>query len=311
MIPFHIDHGHLPRASSLTDFLGQWEGSPYVIAPLAVVVCVYLFGMWRLQRRTKYTVPSRNKKVFFAVGISSLVLALMSPIHVYAEELFFFHMIQHLLIMMVAAPFILLSEPLAVYLWALPDSPRHTVGKALSRTGVLRWLLRGATTPLVAWLVYVVVIWAWHAPVPYSEASANEGIHSLEHLTMFLGGLLFWWPVIGPAPVRSQLPYPMRFLYLFLALFQNIVLAAILTFADAPLYEYYEGAPQHWGIGPDVDQQMGGIIMWIPGAMMYFVAAAILFFRWLSQEEREAARWASGQERRRLYLIAKIEEDPN
>ena len=107
----------------------------------------------------------------------------------------------------------------------------------------------------------------------------------------------------------------MRFLYLFLALFQNIVLAAILTFAEAPLYEYYQGTPRHWGIGPDVDQQMGGILMWIPGAMMYFVALAILFFRWLSQEEREAARWVSSEEKRRLYLmaqgLAKVDEDNN
>ena len=304
MALLHIGHEHLARATSLLDFLEQWELSPYVLVPLAAILGAYLFGTWRLERRSKYPVVRSGRTLLFAGGFLALALALVSPIDVYAGDLFFMHMIQHLLLMMVAAPLLLLASPMAVYLWALPEAVRRRVGRTLSMSGVLRWILKGATVPVAAWLVYVVVIWVWHAPAAYNESLVSEGVHALEHLTMFGAAVLFWWPVIGPAPIRSHLAYPLRFLYLFLALFQNIVLGAILTFADAPVYSYYESTPDHWGVSADLDQQLGGILMWIPGAMMYFTALSILFFSWLSQEERQNARWAADEEKRRRYYRA-------
>lgn len=187
-------------------------------------------------------------------------------------------------------------------LWDLIRGVRHWLGGTVNRSGVLRRILRGATVPIIAWLIFVVTIWVWHTPAVYNAALASEGVHALEHLTMFGAAVVFWWPVVGPAPIRSYLPYPMRFLYLFLALFQNIILGAILTFGDAPVYSHYENAPAHWGIDSAFDQQLGGILMWIPGAMMYFTAMAILFFAWLEQEERQSAKWQKAQEARRRYL---------
>ena len=302
MVLLHIGHEHLPRATSLVDFLQRWELAPYILIPLAAILGAYLLGRWRLAHRSKYQVVPFGRTLLFAGGFLALTLALVSPIDVYAGDLFFMHMIQHLLLMMVATPLLLLAGPVAVFLWALPEAIRYPLGKALSRNGVLRRVLMGVTVPVIAWLLYVAVIWVWHVPVVYDEALGREGVHIVEHLAMFGAAVFFWWPVIGPAPIRSHFPYPLRLLYLFLALFQNIVLGAILTFADSPVYAHYEDAPDHWGLGADQDQQLGGVLMWIPGAMMYFTALAVLFYIWVAQEERRIARWAVDEEKRRRYL---------
>ena len=302
MVLLHIGHEHLSRATSFSDFLTKWELSPYVLIPLAAILGAYLVGSWRLSSRTKYPTATGARDLLYFGGFAALLVALVSPIGVYARDLFFMDMVQHLLLMMVAAPLLLWASPMANILWAFPQGVRHWLGGTVNRSGVLRRILQGATVPIIAWLIFVVTIWVWHAPATYNAALASEGVHTLEHLTMFGAAVVFWWPVIGPAPIRSYLPHPLRFLYLFLALFQNIILGAILTFGDAPVYSHYENAPAHWGIDSAFDQQLGGILMWIPGAMMYFTAMAILFFAWLEQEERQSAKWQKAQEARRRYL---------
>jgi len=302
MILFHVGHDHLPRASTFVEFLQRWDLAPYILIPLAIIWGAYLLGLWRLSRRTKYRVVHLGNSLFFVGGGVVLTLVLVSPIDVYGGDLFFMHMIQHLSLMMVAAPLLLLAAPMAVFLWAFPRTIRHQLGRIFTPNGVLRRVLTGVTVPVIAWLFYVAAIWAWHIPTVYDKALEQEWVHISEHLVMFGAAVIFWWPVIGPPPIRSHLPYPFRFLYLFLALFQNIVLAAILTFADAPVYAHYEDSPEHWGLGGDVDQQLGGILMWLPGAMMYFTALGILFYLWVSQEEREIAHQSIGAEKRRRYL---------
>ena len=231
--------------------------------------------------RTKYTPPGMLRDLLYLAGILALALALLSPIDVYAGDLFFMHMVQHILLMMAAPPLLQLANPMSRILWAFPRGIRRRIGGTLNSAGVLRLALQGVTVPVIAWLIFVVTIWVWHTPALYNAALASEGMHVLEHLTMFAAAIVFWWPVIGPAPVRSKMPHPLRFLYLFLALFQNIILGAILTFAQGPVYAYYEGTPGHWGFNGAQDQQLGGVLMWIPGTMMYFTALALLFFAWL------------------------------
>ena len=302
MVPLHVGHEHLPRADSLMDFLSRWDLAPYILIPLALVVSIYIVGRWRLRRRSKYPSPMAAGDLLYLGGVLALLLALVSPIDVYAGDLFFMHMVQHLLLMMVAAPLLLLANPVSKILWAFPQAVRHRLGGVLNSSGVLRLVLRGVTVPIIAWLIFVVTIWVWHTPVSYNAALASEGLHLLEHLTMFGAAVIFWWPVIGPAPVRSHLPHPLRFLYLFLALFQNVILGAILTFADGPVYSHYVGAPDHWGMMGDADQQLGGVLMWVPGTMMYFAALALLFFVWLDQEERRTSKWQEMEEIRRRHL---------
>ena len=302
MILLHLGHEHLPTATTFWDFLGRWDLSPAVLIPLAIIGGGYLLGWLRLGARSRYRSVTWGRTLFFGFGYVALLLALVSPIDVFGGELFFMHMIQHLLLMMVAAPLLLLASPMAVFLWALPEAARYRLGRAFNRSGLLRRILQGATVPVMAWLLYAGTIWLWHAPFAYDAALEREGLHSLEHLTMFGVAVLFWWPVIGPAPIRSHLAYPLRFLYLFMALFQNIIVGAFLTFADSSIYSFYQGAPEHWGVSADVAQQLGGLIMWILGAMMYVAVLSILFFAWIDREEREAARWQADQGKRGRYL---------
>ncbi len=310
MILLHTGHEHLPLAENLADFLAYWDSAPYIVIPLLLAASVYLVGRWRLGRRSRYAPPRKSRDFLYFAGLVALVLALLSPIDVYAGDLFFMHMIQHLLLMMIAPPLIQLADPMSRIMWAFPRGVRRRIGGTLNNAGVLRLAIQGVTAPVIAWLVFVFTIWVWHTPATYNAALSSEGIHLLEHLTMFGAALIFWWPVIGPAPVRSHMPHPLRFLYLFLALFQNIILGAILTFAQAPVYAYYDGTPAHWGITIAQDQQLGGVLMWIPGTMMYFTALALLFFIWLEQEERRTKQLQQMEEARRQHLATIGKEDP-
>ncbi len=302
MILLHAGHEHLPLAGNLVDFLRYWDTAPYIVIPLVLAASLYLMGRWRLGRRSRYAPPRKSRDLLYFAGLVALVLSLLSPIDAYAGDLFFMHMVQHILLVMAAPVLLQLSNPMSRLLWALPRGVRLRIGGMLNSAGVLRLVIQGVTAPILAWLLFVVTIWVWHMPVPYNAALASEGLHLLEHLTMFVAALIFWWPVIGPAPVRSRMPHPLRFLYLFLALFQNILLGAILTFASGPVYSYYDSTPAHWGIDGARDQQLGGVLMWIPGTMMYFIVLALLFFAWLENEERRAKQLQQMEEARRRHL---------
>jgi cytochrome c oxidase assembly factor CtaG len=165
-----------------------------------------------------------------------------------------------------------------VFLWALPRSLRASAGRltqAGSGTGVvLRWL----THPVVAWAVFVVGQWLWHLPVIYEAALHDRLLHYAEHLSFFLTAILFWWPVIGAAPLRSPLGYPARMLYAFLAWLPNSLLGAGLSFASGPLYPSYSAE----------DQLLAGLIMWIPGDVVFAGILLILFLAFMRHEERRA-----------------------
>lgn len=311
MVPLHTGHNHLPVANSFFDLLGYWELSPYILVSLFFVLMGYCLGRSRLINRIKYPIVFRGPMrwmclLAYLTALGTLVLALVSPISRYSTDLFFVHMIQHMLLIMVAAPLLLLSDPMALYLWGMPQSARHWLGRMVRPSGLPRQLIKAMTVPVIAWLLFVVTIAVWHTPVAYNAALSRDYLHAFEHISMFGVAILFWWPVIGSAPLRSSLPYPLRFLYLFMALFQNIILGAILTFGNGPVYSYYEGAPNHWGITPDFDQQLGGIIMWIPGSMMFFGVISILLFIWLEQEETRNIKYRRDEETRRRFLHAKL-----
>jgi putative membrane protein len=283
--------GDLPAAATLWDFLLDWQFEPITLLPLLVVAGLYLAGKRRLARLTHQRPPGQW---FFAAGYATLAVALLSPIHSFSEELFFVHMVQHVLLMSVAAPLLLLANPLSVVLWSLPSSARGAVGHALARQGWLVRILQLATRPVVAWSLFVVNLWLWHQPPAYEAALESEIIHYLQHLLFFLSSVLFWWPVIGPAPLRSRLRYPARMLYVFLAWIPNSVLGAGITFAPAVLMSFYADRPRHWGIDALTDQQLAGLLMWIPGDAIYAAAMMVLLLAILRQEDRREAASANG-----------------
>lgn len=276
----------------------SWDWRPSVLFVLSVVGILYTVGWLRLRRRTRSTVPATHQRhplvtrwrlLAYLSGLFVLGLALLSPIDVLSGQLFFMHMIQHLLLVMVAPPLLLLANPMPFLLWGLPTRGRREIGGVISallrRDSSFRHSLRAVTTPPVLWMIMVISIIGWHDPTAYNATLRNRFIHDVEHLNFFLAGMLFWWHVTGAGPRlhkrRGQLG---RIAFVIAAIPPNMLTGVVLAFGRAPFYTYYTSIPRLWGIDALADQQIGGIIMWVPGSMMYIIAALILIARLLQKE---------------------------
>jgi putative membrane protein len=281
-------------ATTVWDFALGWQFEPLVLLPLLLIGGSYFVGRRRLQLlRRRAESYDGGKACLFGLGWAALALALLSPIHSFSEELFFVHMAQHVLLMSVAVPLLMLANPMPTMLWSLPDRARIAVGRTLAADGWPLRTLKLATRPIVAWWLFVLDLWLWHQPPAYQAALESEAVHYAQHLLFMVTAVLFWWPVIGPAPLRSRLSYPARMLYVFVTWVPNSVLGAGFTFAPAALITFYEARPRHWGIDPLIDQQLAGLIMWIPGDMIYAAAMMVLLIAALRQEDRREARSAA------------------
>jgi cytochrome c oxidase assembly factor CtaG len=222
----------------------------------------------------------------FAGGLASIGVALLSPIDDLGDHLFFMHMIQHLLLVEVAAPLLLLGAPLLPMLWALPRASRVALGTVLGPGDPLRTAFTLLTHPLLAVSLYVGTLAVWHLPEFYDAAQGRTAIHDLEHL-LFLGtALLYWWPIIHPAGGRRRLGYAAAIPYLLPPMLVGSLIGALLTFAQHPLYSTYERAPRLWGISVVEDQQLAGLIMWVPGGLVYLLPVFVLITLLLRQEDR-------------------------
>jgi cytochrome c oxidase assembly factor CtaG len=270
-------------------FWTAWTFEPLVILGLGASAVVYAIGSHRLRARVPDHYPLEGwQAASFWAGWMVLALALLSPLHVLGETLFSAHMAQHELLMVVAAPLLVLGRPLVPGLWALSPPNRQIVG-SISR---ITWLRRGwsvATRLDVATALQIFVVLVWHAPTLYQESVRFESVHALQH-TAFLGSaLLFWWAVFHGT--RARLRYGAAVLCLFLTTLVTGGLGALLTVAPHPLYPVYSAGPRAWGFTPLEDQQLAGLIMWIPGGLTYLVAALALTKAWLTESDRRVRRW--------------------
>jgi len=250
----------------------------------------YLVGFRGFSQRRHANDTYRIRAWLFAAGYGVLVIALISPLHALGEQSFSVHMVQHLLLSLVAPPLLLLATSMPVLLWALPASDRATLGRLFGQPGLVRSILKALTHPLAAWTLFVTTQWLWHQPAAYDWALGNRWAHYLEHLSFFLTGILFWWPVVGAPPLPSPLSYPARLGYTFLAWLPNSVLGAGITLSRAPLYPFYVDVAPFAGIDPSVDQQVAGLIMWVPGDVVFAAILLILFAAFMQHEERLEAR---------------------
>lgn len=291
-MPFlHIGGESRDPVNSFAAFWGEWAFASPITVVLLFLLGAYLFGLYRLNSRAagSDSLPiSRWRIVLTLLGFGALTFSLIGPAEVFAGDQFFLHMIQHLLLTLVAAPLMLAASPVAAYLWSLPSDVRYTVAGSLARRGRTGRLMRKLTFPRSALLVYILTMYVWHLPPMYQTAIHHESVHYLEHLMFFGAAVLFWWPIAGPAPVRSQLTYPQRLLYLIVALTPSAALGAWLTLVDTVLYTHYEATPVHWGLEAKEDQSLGGLIMWVPGNFVLVGAATVLFFKWYENESKSA-----------------------
>jgi putative membrane protein len=233
-------------------------------------------------------------------GLVILGLALMSPIDVLGGQYFFMHMIQHLLLVMIVPPLLWLASPLPFVMWGLPTRGRRQVGEWLRPRASFRRRLRALTPPGIVWMLFVAAILGWHDPGAYQAALRDDFVHDLEHLSFFITAVLFWWHVIyAPPYVHKRLARGARVAYVLAAVPPNMAAGVVIAFSGQLIYKYYAGVPRLWGLTAIQDQMLGGIIMWIPGSMMYILAALILISRWMQAEEQKPplpeAEWATGE----------------
>jgi putative membrane protein len=216
-------------------------------------------------------------------GLVTLAVALLG-LHDAAHERFAAHMVQHILLMMVGVPLVLLADPLAAALWALPMTARVRLGALLVRRSLVRRAWGALTRLPVAWTLHALALWGWHVPAAYDAALANGRLHDVEHVTFGLAAVLFWWPVIGPAPRAARAPTAVaRVVYLVLAAFSSGALGLLLAASPTPLYAY-EAAPG--APSPLADQAWGGIVMWAGGGLIDMGAVLALVARVVRGERR-------------------------
>ena len=182
------------------------------------------------------------------------------------------------------------ASPMPAYLWAMPETMRSGAGKLLRSQGVFMRSLRWLIDPRITVPLFIGTLYAWHAPVLFTAALDNDAVHYLQHFTFFASAALFWWLIIGPAPVRSKLSYPQRLLYLLSVVTPTTVLASIITLSSSVIYDNYLGTPEHWAMTALEDQTMAGLILWIPGNALYLSALTAIFFTWASKESKDTVR---------------------
>ena len=255
----------------------SWLGGeihPEVVLGVLVLAGLYTRAVVIRRRRLRLAQP-----LAFFGGCAALLVALNGPLHDLSDYyLLSGHMVQHLLLTLVAPPLWLAGTPADVLDGLLEPVLRSRAARAL---------LQVATRPLVAFAVYAVVLIGWHLPVPFNAALEGHGWHIVEHLTLLGSALLGWWPVLSPSRRLPALPYAAQLLYLFVLGMPMTVVAAFVTGAERPLYSWYAAAPRLFGLSPLADQQLGGIIMWVPAGVVPLVAFTVVFFRWAAAEPDE------------------------
>ncbi len=264
--------------------VGPWEWRPEVLVVLVPLAIIYVVGWVRLRRLGATKVASKWRFAAYAAGMLTLATSLMSPIDILGGQLFFMHMIQHKLSIMVAAPLIWLGNPFPIGAWGLPRQGRHALTRVFADSSPIRPALAAVTQPFVAWLLFIVVYIGWHDPGAYNLALTHRRVHDLQHITFFLTAMLFWWHVVGAAPRLHKRISPWIAIFMLLAAIPfNAITGFAIANNDSVIYTYYASVPRIWGFSLMDDQMIGGVIMWIPGSEMLFQAAgvvlAVMFWR--------------------------------
>jgi putative membrane protein len=227
----------------------------------------------------------------FLLGLTALLAALASPVDTYASVSFAVHMVQHMLLTVVAAPLLMLGAPIRPLLRGVPAWVRAAVVRPLARAHAVRAFVHLIRQPLVAAALYVGGLYAWHLPNLYDAALLDARVHVVEHAWFSLSALVFWSVVIDPEPFRATLGYGARLPYLLvLGAAQNTVLGGILSFSSRLLYTAYEADATIFDMDRLTDQRVGGAIMWVVGDFVFLAAASVAFFLWLAEEEEMQKR---------------------
>ena len=267
--------------------LTAWSFDPLVVIGVLVSGGLYWRGWRKLRRKSKATAHVREAECF-GLGLALLLIALCSPIGTYDQQLFSAHMVEHLLLTIGAPPLLLLGKPLLPVLWGLPDAERRGAALLLAPSNALAQIGGKLAEPRIALTLFVGSFAVWHVPTFYDAAQGPNVIHYLEHAVFFTTALLFWWPVIHPSGGSRTLSKVAAIAYFSVPMFESTLIGALLTFATRPFYATYALAPRITSLSAVDDQQLAGLIMWIPGGLVY-VAAILWLLASLLREEEDIA----------------------
>jgi putative membrane protein len=267
-----------------------WTWAPTGTTAIALAVLLYGRGLMTLWRRAGV---GRGIPIWracsYAAGLMALVVALLSPIAYLSESLQSAHMVQHMILLLVATPLLVVGTPLFVMLWALPARWRQRVAQWWH--GARRWQAtwEALSQPLIVWALYAVTLWVWHVPRFYEAALQNSYVHDLQHLGFLLTSGLLWWLLLNPMG-RLRLDRGAGVLYLFTTSLHATALGVFLTLSPTAWYDYYIQTAARWNLTALEDQQIAGAIMWMPACVVYLVIAAIIFSLWLRESEARDRR---------------------
>ena len=286
---------HLGHHDLSAELWRWWSFDPLVVLALVLSAWLYGRGVRRLWRRAGADRGIRRwQALSFAGGWLALGIALVSPLDTLGAVLFSAHMAQHEVLMLLAAPLMVLGQPLLAFLWALPLAGRERIAHSLQSPALGRgW--SALTHPLVVFLLHGLAIWIWHLPTLYQATLRNDFVHALQHLSFFGTAALFWWALVHGR--YGRLGYGVAVLYVFLTGLHSGVLGALLTFAPRLWYPIYAARTARWGLQPLEDQQLAGLLMWIPAGVVFIVFGLALFAAWLGESERRVV----AHERERLH----------
>lgn len=253
-----------------------WHPDLTVVAGVAALGGLYVAALRRGRaqgRRVKSV-----KVVSFFAGLAVLLGSLTGPLHDLSDYyLFSAHMVQHLLLVFAMPPLLLYGTPG----WMLSPLLRHPLVLSLGRR---------LTRPSGAFASFNVVLVAWHLPPLYNLAMDHHGVHIVQHLMIMVASVILWWPVMSPSHELPRAPYPVQMLYLFVVGLPMVVVSIFIAMAESLLYPYYAAAPRVWeALTPHTDQHLGGLIMWIPGGLVFLIAISVVFFRWQAAGGQDGA----------------------
>jgi putative membrane protein len=251
-----------------------WSIHPSTVVGLAVLATIYF---WRARHAPDGVELNVWRKISFLSGLFVIFASLNGPLHDLSDDyLFSAHMVQHLLLTLAMPPLLIAGIPG----WMLRPVLRNPIVAAIARR---------ITRPIFCFVAFNLVIAGWHIPDFYNSAMSNHNIHIVEHLMMMSAAVLMWWPLMSPLPELPRLAYPGQMLYCFLMSIPMSITAVYIAMADHVLYPAYSAAPRVTGLTPMEDQLLGGLIMWVPGGLIFAIIMTVVFFRWAARGEDSTA----------------------
>jgi putative copper resistance protein D len=285
LAPAVLAHGPVAAtAPTLADFVFGWRFDPTIWLPAIVALLLWRAGVTRANRNHPANPVARRRTWLWTAGVLVVVAALDSGIEHYDTALFSVHMVQHMLLTLIAPPLLLLAGPITLVLQASSPATRQRWVLPLLHARIVRAM----SHPVVAWLVFAIVMWGTHFSPLFDASLENVWIHRAEHGLFITAALLFWWPAVGTDPSPWRLRAAVRPLYIGLQMPQNTFLAVAIYAADAPLYAHYVSNIRAWGPTPLEDQQLAGGIMWMGGDIVFIIAVILLVAAWMRDEQRRA-----------------------